>query len=53
MLNQALNTAGLLMPRPDGVAAGWAVSAAPVSYPEAVAAMQAGWRPSSPERQAN
>jgi lipoyl(octanoyl) transferase len=42
MLNQALNRdASLLMPRPDGAAAGWAVSTAPVPYPEAVAAMQA------------
>jgi lipoyl(octanoyl) transferase len=42
MLNQALNRgASLLMPRPDGAAAGWAVSSAPVPYPEAVAAMQA------------
>jgi lipoyl(octanoyl) transferase len=42
MLNQALNSgASLLMPRPDGAAAGWAVSSAPVPYPEAVAAMQA------------
>jgi lipoyl(octanoyl) transferase len=29
------------MPRPDGAPAGWAVSTAPVAYPEAVAAMQA------------
>ena len=29
------------MPRPDGAAAGWAVSSAPVAYPDAVAAMQA------------
>jgi lipoyl(octanoyl) transferase len=42
MLNRELNSdAGLLMPRPDGAAAGWAVSRAPVPYPEAVAAMQA------------
>ena len=31
----------LLMPRPDGAPAGWAVSSAPVPYPDAVAAMQA------------
>ncbi len=42
MLNQVLNSsASLLMPRPDGAPAGWAVSTAPVPYPEAVAAMQA------------
>jgi lipoyl(octanoyl) transferase len=41
MLNQALNSsASLLMPRPDGAAAGWAVSSMPVPYPEAIAAMQ-------------
>jgi lipoyl(octanoyl) transferase len=40
MLNRSLNQpAGLLMPRPDGAPAGWAVSAEPVPYPEAVAAM--------------
>ena len=40
MLNRALNTeASLLMPRPDGAPAGWAVSTAPVDYPAAVAAM--------------
>ncbi|MGZ3366157.1 MAG: lipoyl(octanoyl) transferase LipB [Caulobacteraceae bacterium] len=40
MLNRALNPAhDLLMPRPDGAAAGWAVSTTPVPYPEAVAAM--------------
>ena len=33
--------ATLRMPRPDGAAAGWAVSSAPVAYPDAVAAMQA------------
>ena len=33
--------ATLLMPRPDGAAAGWAVSTTPVPYPDAVAAMQA------------
>jgi lipoyl(octanoyl) transferase len=42
MLNQGLNShASPIMPRPDGAAAGWAVSAAPVPYPEAMAAMQA------------
>ena len=42
MLNRTLNSAQTLrMPRPDGAAAGWAVSAAPVPYPEAVAVMQA------------
>src|SRR5271170_3445606 len=42
MLNQALNPGtSLLMPRPDGAPAGWAVSHAPVAYPEAVACMQA------------
>ena len=41
MLNRALNNQALLMPRPDGAAAGWAVSRAPVSYPDAVAAMNA------------
>jgi len=42
MLNHALNRgASLLMPRPDGAPAGWAVSGAPVPYLEAVAAMQA------------
>jgi len=41
MLNRVLKEPSLLMPRPDGAAAGWAVSAAPVPYPEAVAAMQA------------
>jgi lipoyl(octanoyl) transferase len=42
MLNRVLNSQGetLLMPRPDGAPAGWAVSRAPVPYPEAVAAMQ-------------
>jgi len=33
--------ATLRMPRPDGAAAGWAVSSASVPYPDAVAAMQA------------
>jgi hypothetical protein len=33
--------ATLRMPRPDGAAAGWAASSAPVAYPDAVAAMQA------------
>ena len=41
MLNRELKTPSLLMPRPDGAAAGWAVSTAPVPYPQAVAAMQA------------
>jgi lipoyl(octanoyl) transferase len=42
MLNRSLSqTDTLLMPRPDGAPAGWAVSTAPVTYPEAVAAMQA------------
>ncbi len=42
MLNRELNTQALpAMPRPDGAPAGWAVSHAPVPYPEAVAAMQA------------
>ena len=42
MLNRTLNSAqALRMPRADGAAAGWAVSTAPVPYPEAVAAMQA------------
>src|SRR6185312_10620685 len=42
MLNRSLSDAHtLLMPRPDGAPAGWAVSEAPVPYPEAVAAMHA------------
>jgi lipoyl(octanoyl) transferase len=42
MLNRSLNRPEtLLMPRPDGAAAGWAVSTAPVPYPAAVAAMHA------------
>jgi lipoyl(octanoyl) transferase len=43
MLNRVLNSGAptLLMPRPDGAPAGWAVSSAPVPYPQAVAAMQA------------
>ena len=42
MLNRSLSDApALLLPRPDGAAAGWAVSTAPVPYPEAVAAMSA------------
>jgi len=43
MLNRELSDPKnlLLMPRPDGAAAGWAVSASPVGYAEAVAAMQA------------
>jgi lipoyl(octanoyl) transferase len=40
MLNRELSSTQL-MPRPDGAAAGWAISRAPVPYPEAVAAMQA------------
>ena len=41
MLNRSLNrTDALLMPRPDGAPAGWAVSSAPVPYPVAVAAMR-------------
>src|ERR1700744_5727137 len=41
MLNRALNLPETpLMPRPDGAAAGWAVSTAQVSYPAAVAAMR-------------
>jgi lipoyl(octanoyl) transferase len=42
MLNRSLNppqSDRLLMPRPDGAAAGWTVSAEPVPYPAAVAAM--------------
>ncbi|WP_309604626.1 lipoyl(octanoyl) transferase LipB [Phenylobacterium sp.] len=43
MLDRALNTEGArpLFGRDDGAAAGWARSAAPVSYLEAVAAMEA------------
>jgi lipoyl(octanoyl) transferase len=42
MLTRALShPETLLMPRPDGAPAGWAVSTAPVPYPEAVAAMHA------------
>src|ERR1700727_1122898 len=42
MLKQVLNSdADLLMPRLDGAPAQWAVSRAPVPYPEAVAFMQA------------
>jgi lipoyl(octanoyl) transferase len=42
MLNRSLSDAKTqLMPRPDGAPAGWAVSTAPIPYPEAVAAMQA------------
>jgi lipoyl(octanoyl) transferase len=42
MLNRELSDPEtLMMPRPDGAPAGWAISAAPVPYPEAVAAMQA------------
>ena len=41
MLNRELSDRKtLLMPRPDGTPAGWAVSTAPVAYPDAVAAMQ-------------
>ena len=41
MLNRSLSTVDApLMPRPDAAPAGWAVSTAPVAYPEAVAAMQ-------------
>jgi lipoyl(octanoyl) transferase len=40
MLNRELSSSQL-MPRPDGAPAGWAISRAPVPYPEAVAAMQA------------
>ncbi len=40
MLNRTLNPPEtLLMPRPDAAPAGWAVSTAPVPYPDAVAAM--------------
>jgi lipoyl(octanoyl) transferase len=42
MLNRELSDPDLpLMPRPDGAPAGWAVSASPVPYPDAVAAMKA------------
>jgi lipoyl(octanoyl) transferase len=42
MLNRSLSEIDQpMMPRPDGAPAGWAVSEAPVPYPEAVAAMQA------------
>ncbi|WP_296598997.1 lipoyl(octanoyl) transferase LipB [Phenylobacterium sp.] len=42
MLDHALNSpAEALFGRSDGVPAGWAVSRAPVGYPEAVAAMEA------------
>jgi len=42
MLNRSLSDAHtLLMPRPDGAPASWAVSTAPVPYPKAVAAMHA------------
>jgi lipoyl(octanoyl) transferase len=42
MLNRVLNSEApaLLMPRPDGAPAGWAVSTVPVPYLDAVAAMQ-------------
>lgn len=43
MLDEPLNAPAeaLIFPRADGVPAGWAVSAAQVPYPEAVAAMEA------------
>jgi lipoyl(octanoyl) transferase len=42
MLNRELSfDASVTMPHPDGTPVGWAVSARPVPYPEAVAAMQA------------
>jgi len=43
MLDRPLNDASLApgLTRPDGAPAGWAVSAAPVPYPQAVAAMEA------------
>src|ERR1700761_8801075 len=42
MLNRELSDPDpALMPRPDGAPVGWAVSTAPVGYPEAVAAMRA------------
>jgi lipoyl(octanoyl) transferase len=41
MLDRTLRPHTEPMFRPDGLAAGWAVSAAPVPYPEAVAAMEA------------
>ncbi len=42
MLDRTLNIAGeALFGRTDGAPAGWAVSRAPVGYPEAVAAMEA------------
>ncbi|MDB5432204.1 MAG: lipB [Caulobacter sp.] len=43
MLNRSLtaDTQSTRLPRPDGLAAQWAVSRAPVAYPEAVAAMEA------------
>src|SRR3954466_7440711 len=42
MLDHVLNSeAGALFGRTDGKAAGWAVSSAPVAYPDAVAAMEA------------
>jgi lipoyl(octanoyl) transferase len=42
MLDRSLNIVGeALFGRTDGAPAGWAVSRAPVSYPEAVAAMEA------------
>ena len=42
MLDRALNLAGgAAFARDDGLPAGWAVSTAPVAYPDAVAAMEA------------
>ncbi len=43
MLDQPLNPAGpaALFGRDDGLSVGWAVSTAPVAYPQAVAAMEA------------
>lgn len=42
MLDQPLSDDSLFaMPRPDGAPVGWAVSGAPVPYPDAVAAMNA------------
>lgn len=40
MLDRSLNSAdSLLMPRPDGAPADWAISVSPVAYPDAVRAM--------------
>ena len=41
MLNQPLSPVPPRLPRPDGAAAGWAVSSGQVEYPAAVAAMEA------------